>query len=65
MARAGEIDVVLSEDMDMLAHGCPRLLRLGEGSWRTVELFHLDRVLEGLDLSVERFSAFCVMCGCD
>ena len=65
MSRSGEIDLVMSEDMDMLCHGCERVLRLGEGSWERVEVYRLADVLSGLGVSLRGFVYFCILCGCD
>lgn len=50
MSRRGEVDLIMSEDMDMMCHGCRRVLRLGEGSWERVEIYDLNGILESLGL---------------
>ena len=70
LCRIGVVDYVLSEDMDTLAFGAPRLIRncidktvkRKEG---IISVFHLDKMLEGFNLNYDQFLDLCVLSGCD
>ena len=53
---------VLSDDMDMLAFGAKRLLRLHGGEVRE---YSLRKTLRGLDMSQEKFIDLCLLMGSD
>jgi 5'-3' exonuclease len=67
--RAGLIDGVLSEDMDMLTHGVGTLVRgiMSPGCYRNglVTTYHLPAILAGLELDMKQFRELCILCGCD
>ncbi|KAJ1674176.1 Elongation of fatty acids protein 2 [Spiromyces aspiralis] len=68
LAKAGKVWAVASEDMDTLCFGSPRLLRhltFSEMKKVSIEEFHLEKVLKGLELSHEEFIDLCIMLGCD
>lgn len=54
--------------MDALTFGSNILLRrltFSEARKMPVQEIHLDKVLEGMDMSKEEFIDFCIMLGCD
>ena len=55
----------LSEDMDLFLYGCPRVLRYLSLVNRTVIVYHLDRILNDLDLTFTEFKEICVVAGTD
>ena len=72
LCKAGKVFAVATEDMDCLTFGCPMMLKnlFDTESSRTqtkrpVFELHLDRLLEQLDVPMERFIDFCILCGCD
>ena len=81
LARRGDVDVVLTDDADLVAFGCPRVLlgaRVVDGdgeSGRTLRgdefaLADLGADAAGhparfCDWSEDAFLSFCVACGCD
>jgi len=70
LCRVGVIDYVLSEDMDTLAFGSPNLIRncIDKTIKRRdgiISIFHLDKLLEGFDMTFEQFLELCVLSGCD
>jgi 5'-3' exonuclease len=61
------IDGVFSEDLDMLTHGIPKLIR-GLGSARStgeLNVFTLQDALKELNLNQSQFIELCILCGCD
>lgn len=69
LCRMGFVDYVLTEDMDTMAYGCPKLIRncVDKELKRKdiVSVFDYEKVIEGLNLTHDRFIDFCILCGCD
>ncbi len=69
LCRIGYVDYLLSEDMDSLVYGCPRLIRncIDRTLKRkgVVSIFHYDRIINDLNLTEDQFIEFCIFCGCD
>jgi 5'-3' exonuclease len=65
LASSGKIDAVLSEDTDVLAHGCPLFLSKINTSNDTCTALEIDEVLEELDISLDSFVDICILCGSD
>lgn len=62
MQRVGLVQAVLSEDMDLLALGCSRLIRSRQ---RTLECIDLRRLLEDSGFSMAQFVDLCILLGTD
>jgi len=69
MCRKGMVDYVVTEDMDTLAFGCPRMIRtcLDKSIKRKdiISIIDLDAVLQGFELTYDEFLDLCILCGCD
>ena len=68
MAKAGKVYAVGTEDMDALTFGTTVLLRhltFSEARKMPIKEFHLDKVLEGMELSMDQFVDLCILLGCD
>tara|TARA_B100000575_G_scaffold290822_2_gene295270 strand:- start:408 stop:1409 length:1002 start_codon:yes stop_codon:yes gene_type:complete len=69
LCRMGIVDYVLTEDMDTMAYGCPKLIRNcvdREVKRRDiVSIFDYQKMIEGLNLTHDKFIEFCILCGCD
>ena len=69
LCRIGYVDYVLTEDMDTLPFGCPKLIRncLDKSQKRKdlISIIHLDKLLEDLNFNYEQFIELCILCGCD
>ncbi|KAL3683178.1 hypothetical protein R1sor_001200 [Riccia sorocarpa] len=68
LCKAGKVYAVASEDMDSLTFGAPVFLRhLMEPVTRKLPVmeFWVDKVLEGLQLTMDQFIDMCILCGCD
>jgi len=69
LCRIGYVDYVLTEDMDTLVYGCPKLIRncldksLKRGD--IISVINYDKVLEDFNLTQDQFIEFCIFCGCD
>lgn len=68
MVKSGKVYAVGTEDMDSLTFGTNILLRhltFSEARKMPIKEFHLDKVLEGFELSREEFIDLCILLGCD
>lgn len=65
MAKKGIVYAVATEDMDCLTFGCPILLRDFTNKDDPVIEIKLEKVLEGLEITMEQFIDICILCGCD
>jgi len=69
LCRIGYVDYVMTEDMDTLPFGCPRLIRncLDRTQKRKdlISIIHLDKLLDDLKLDYNKFVELCILCGCD
>jgi flap endonuclease-1 len=69
LCRIGYVDYVLTEDMDTLVYGSPKLIRncLDKSLKRKdiVSIIDYDEMIEGFEMTDEQFVKFCILCGCD
>jgi len=69
MCRQGMVDYVVTEDMDTLAFGCPRMIRtcLDRSIKRPdiISIIDLDEVMKGFNMNYQQFVDLCILCGCD
>ena len=69
LCRIGYVDYVLTEDMDTLVYGSPKLIRncLDKSLKRKdiVSIIDYYKMIEGFEMSDEQFVKFCILCGCD
>tara|TARA_Y100000817_G_C16862108_1_gene546258 strand:+ start:8083 stop:9078 length:996 start_codon:yes stop_codon:yes gene_type:complete len=69
LCRMGVVDYVLTEDMDTMAYGCPKLIRkcVDKNLKRKdiISVFDYKKVIQGINLSHDKFIDFCILCGCD
>ena len=69
LCRMGYVDYVLTEDMDTMAYQCPKLIRncIDKSVKRSdiVSIFDYGKMIEGMELTHEKFLDFCILCGCD
>lgn len=56
------IDACLSDDMDILAHGCYKLIKI---SGKKVTEFNLEHILRKLNINYLQFVDMCILFGCD
>ena len=69
LCRINYVDYVLSEDMDSLVYGCPKLIRncIDKKLKRKdiISIFDYHQILKDLNLNNDQFMDFCILCGCD
>ena len=69
LCRIGYVDYVVTEDMDALAFGAPKMIRtnIDRSLKRSdlISIIDLDKILQNTNLSYEEFLDVCIMCGCD
>ena len=69
LCRMGVVDYVLTEDMDSLVYGCPKLVRncVDKTVKRkgVVSIFDYDSIILKLGFNHDKFIEFCILCGCD
>lgn len=63
--KEGRIDAVASEDMDCLTLGCTMLLRGVKKRKLKIQEIDLKKALEELELTMDEFIDFCILCGSD
>ncbi|ORX89576.1 PIN domain-like protein [Basidiobolus meristosporus CBS 931.73] len=68
LCKAGKVYAAASEDMDTLTFQSPVLMRhltFSEARKMPIDEIHLDKVLEGLELTYDQFIDLCILLGCD
>jgi flap endonuclease-1 len=69
LCRIGYVDYVLTEDMDSLVYGCPRLIRncLDKSIKRKdiISIINYEPMIQNMGLTDNQFIEFCILCGCD
>tara|TARA_Y100001970_G_C14184539_1_gene831773 strand:- start:335 stop:1324 length:990 start_codon:yes stop_codon:yes gene_type:complete len=69
LCRIGYVDYVVSEDMDTLASGCPKMIRscLDRSIKRNdvVSIINLEQVLKDFEMNMNQFLDICILSGCD
>lgn len=61
----GQVEVVFSDDTDVLCYGAPHVVSKVNTGDGTAILVSYDEVLSSLELTKEQFTDFCIMCGTD
>ena len=69
LCRIGYVDYVLTEDMDVMAYACPRMIRncIDSSIKRKdiVSIITYQTLIDDLQLDHNSFIDFCILCGCD
>lgn len=61
----GYVDAVYTEDTDIFAYGCPHNLHKINTLNNTIIMIEMSELLDSLNLTLEQFRDFCIMCGTD
>lgn len=59
------VDCVGSDDMDCLTFGCQVLVKGIRTKKDPVIEVNLDKLLKGLNFTMDQFIDYCILCGCD
>ena len=69
LCRIGYVDYVVTEDMDTLVYGCPKMIRncLDKSIKRkdVVSVIDLECLLKDFKMNMKEFVDLCILCGCD
>jgi flap endonuclease-1 len=71
LVKHGICDAAVTEDMDILTFGCPKMIKnmfhslSGGKDARPITVIDLAVVLDCLSLTQQKFIDFCILCGCD
>lgn len=69
LCRIGYVDYVLTEDMDTIVYGCPKLITNCKDKTikrkDIISIFDYEKIISGFNLTHDQFVEFCVLCGCD
>jgi len=68
LVKAGKVFATATEDMDALTFGSNVLLRhmtFSEARKMPIQEFHLEKVLQDLNLTQDQFIDLCILLGCD
>jgi 5'-3' exonuclease len=59
------VDYCIGNDMDLLAFGCPSVIRNINFSDDNVDIYTTDAIINALDLTKAQFIDLCIILGCD
>ena len=65
LCKTNMVYAVLTEDMDILTFGSPRIIRNLTSSKKIPLEIELNKVLETLNITYEQFTELCILFGCD
>eukprot|EP01055_Gregarina_sp_Pseudo9_P002672 Gregarina_sp_Pseudo_9__2671@NODE_291_length_3272_cov_19_942468_g272_i0_p1_GENE_NODE_291_length_3272_cov_19_942468_g272_i0NODE_291_length_3272_cov_19_942468_g272_i0_p1_ORF_typecomplete_len388_score79_35XPG_I/PF00867_18/5_3e31XPG_N/PF00752_17/5_4e26XPG_I_2/PF12813_7/3_8e055_3_exonuc/PF01367_20/6_4e05_NODE_291_length_3272_cov_19_942468_g272_i03001463 len=68
LCKSGKVYATATEDADALCFGTPILMRyltFTDPKKTKLMLMNLEKILEKLNLTMEEFVDFCILCGCD
>lgn len=68
MCKEGYVYAVATEDMDALTFGTPKMIRnlmTPASQNKDIVEYELNKVLDGLEMDMDTFVDFCILCGCD
>lgn len=65
LCERGIVDLVLSDDMDLLASGSKIVLRNFNMNSNKITEYNVEKILTVLDINYNQWIDFCILCGCD
>lgn len=65
LIKTGEYDVCLSDDMDLFAYGCNKIIRNIDLINHTCLYYDLNNILISLKIDMNNFRKLCIISGCD
>jgi len=64
LQKRGIVDYTFTEDTDALTFGAPKVLKCAKKLERVIEI-DLSVILDKMELTMDSFIDFCILCGCD
>lgn len=64
LQKRGIVDYTFTEDTDALTFGAPKVLKAAPKMERVIEI-NLGVILEKMEIDMDSFIDFCILCGCD
>ena len=64
LCKVGQVDVVISQDTDVLAYGCPHWISDIEFNGSCIYV-NSEEMLKIMNITRDQFIDFCILCGCD
>jgi 5'-3' exonuclease len=65
LVKYGFVDYCISNDVDLLAFGCTKIIRNLKFRDDKIEIFSHDQIIDDLELSHDQFIDLCIIMGCD
>lgn len=65
LVKFGFVDYCISNDVDLLAFGCTKIIRNMKFRDDEIEVFDYNQIINDMDLTHEQFIDLCIMLGCD
>lgn len=65
LEKYGFVDYCISNDVDLLAFGCTKIIRNLKFRDDEIEIFEHDQIINDMELSHDQFIDLCIMMGCD
>lgn len=65
LVKTNLCDYCLSDDMDLLAFGCNKIIRNLSFKTNNVSIYNLENILNSLKLTYQQFIDLCILCGTD
>lgn len=59
------VDYCISNDMDMIAYGCPNIIRNLNFKNDDIDIYSLNNILYNLKMNYEKLVEFCILLGCE
>ena len=63
--KRGIVELVLSDDMDLLVSGTDKLLRCFNVSSNKIMFYDVNKIVSMLELTLEQWLHLCILSGCD
>lgn len=65
LVNSGNAWCCLSDDMDMVVYGCPRIMRCLNMNTHSFMFYEMDTILKTLNITQENLRYICILCGTD
>lgn len=65
LVKYGFVDYCISNDVDLLAFGCTKIIRNLKFRDDEIEIFYHDQIIADMDLTHDQFIDLCIIMGCD